>query len=470
MAKLSGGASAFCLAMMIMIGLFLGLFFGLNYPEIKRAGYTSTQCLITDKNLDQRYCCKKVCSGCSESPYGLPRCSSVVNSVNRLYDPDVCIANNRSQDYCAKPSYPCQDGYECCSECCSTCTSCSTSCSKGSCSTSCSSYTCNCFCCSSVSERYCSVVCPTCYAVTLYLQFLVNNSTRINTMYVDDTGEDFAGAQRFYSRYEVNSTTPCFYNPDNPSDVVLDKSYTAWKWVLFSFPAFFLLVSLIILTQVTTHNAIITTSIWAGLLLPLAFFLPLYTSADIPDEAGRSALFVLMLIFIFFGWFGAVLVTAKKFLDFSFKHAAIVYTIFFGIPFLILLPIYVLAGHNKGVLGAMLGFFFFGLVIFLGKKFVCRSKVIRQQDEEIVDHGHDVCHTRTVMTSEVAPHGMADGCPNRAEGDVVQMIELSTPTIAALPISDPLPPYNPHYPSSETPDTPPPTYEEVQALSKNMNT
>ncbi len=95
------------------IPLFLGLFFGLNYPgeteatfksniltillEIIRNGWPLTTCTVNDAALNTRYCCYSNCSSnCSNGGSGAQQCSNMINLVNNDYNPSRCAANSTS--------------------------------------------------------------------------------------------------------------------------------------------------------------------------------------------------------------------------------------------------------------------------------------------------------------------------------------------------------------------------------------
>ena len=211
--------------------LFIGLFFGLNYPEIQRNNYSPALCTLMDKNLSSRYCCEKTSCTCTEALSQSKSCSAMVRDFN-LYSPSACAANKTA---CPDTSQMCGDGFECCATCYQTCESCTNSCdSKGSCRTSCSSYLCNPYCCSSVSNERCMVTCPMCYNVDYQLRYTTMDNERVDSHVSTDYVKDVDAAQNALQRYNVNGTLPCWYNPADKTQVFLDVSYSWWKWFLTS--------------------------------------------------------------------------------------------------------------------------------------------------------------------------------------------------------------------------------------------
>ncbi|KAJ7578415.1 hypothetical protein C8J56DRAFT_1030818 [Mycena floridula] len=222
----------------VSLPLFFGLFFGLNYKEIIINGWPLTLCTINNATLATRYCCYSDCSNQCRTPadIGSPPCGDMGKKVDNEYSPSEC---SRNSTLCpAAAGQTCDGGYFCCSECCSTCTSCSTSCSGSgasqSCSQTCTSYSCNCYCCDSTDHRKCTLQCPTCYSVNLAVTYSPYHSNVIqsNVTYSQDFGQDSVKANAFLASHPVDSRTKCYYNPKNLAQVLLDVSFTAWKWAV----------------------------------------------------------------------------------------------------------------------------------------------------------------------------------------------------------------------------------------------
>ncbi|RIB10387.1 hypothetical protein C2G38_2020983, partial [Gigaspora rosea] len=279
----------YIISLVIALSLFFGLFFGLGYPEIKRAEYISTTCTIKNETIKSRYCCYKYCDfTCRDAPYSAPSCSSLESRWN-AFSPTQCavvlMANNSQNidDYCPidGPQATCDNGYYCCNECCSTCTSCSVG-SNGS--SSCTTYTCNCSCCSSTNHQSCQIKCPECYTVELIVQYPLWGGGIITSNIYMDYDHDVTGAQKFLSVNPVESKVRCYYNPENPLQVLLSVDYSVKTWVLVGISAFILLVIFVIGTNNIFHKVSFLQSIshrifslqsglWIGTIFPLLFFL-----------------------------------------------------------------------------------------------------------------------------------------------------------------------------------------------------
>ncbi|RIB20358.1 hypothetical protein C2G38_2179520 [Gigaspora rosea] len=224
----------YIISLVIALSLFFGLFFGLGYPEIQKAGYYPTACTIKNETIKSRYCCYRECdiTTCRNATSSSPSCSSLESRWN-AFSPTQCaavlLANNSQNidDYC--PNYgsqaTCDNGYYCCDKCCSTCTSCTPG---GSCNT----YACNCSCCDSTNHQSCQIRCPECYTVELIMQYPLWGGGIITSNIYMDYDHDVTGAQNFLSVNPVESKVRCYYNPENPLQVLLSVDYSVKTWVL----------------------------------------------------------------------------------------------------------------------------------------------------------------------------------------------------------------------------------------------
>jgi hypothetical protein len=393
---------------LMCLSLWLGIFFGLNYPEIRiNTQYKLSQCTVLSSSLTAAYCCyvnvsivsflayyccQYSCSYCSECGYfgSSASCSSVV-SKNALLDPFKC--DNGSISQCADVS-SCCNGYHCCSTCCSTCTSCSTSCSTSSsgsksCSQSCHTYSCNCYCCSSVANQRCDMICPRCYTVTVVVGYDLSkgdagsggNSSAYNSSVVIPAQSNFDehavvtktfksdldGAKAFQNSFQTNTTHQCWYDPTDYNSVVFQRGYSWWKWFLFSFPSMFLLLFLCAGTYAMIESCLlrdldsdrwkinaVQIALWMGCLFPFLFFLPLEQLAPI-SSPGRIALVVLITTFVTCGCFPLFFVYHLGPIC-SREIAVFSYYFFFGVlPIGILLPIALVGPVSAQAGKALLG-------------------------------------------------------------------------------------------------------------------
>ncbi|KAJ7768671.1 hypothetical protein DFH07DRAFT_807562 [Mycena maculata] len=228
----------------LSLPLFFGFFFGLNYPEIVRSGWPLTRCTVLASEIDSRYCCETSCSStCASAPSGAQSCSAEISSIDNGYSPAACASNST---LCPTgPGSTCNGGYNCCSTCCSTCQSCTTSCSgsPSTCTQSCTTYPCNCYCCNSTDDWACQLSCPLCYTVDVDVTYKERgSSSTVNTTYTQDFKQDLTSAKSFFNAHIANSTSFCYYNPKNDSQVVFDVKMTAWKWAITAIFGMFPLV------------------------------------------------------------------------------------------------------------------------------------------------------------------------------------------------------------------------------------
>ncbi|TFK73397.1 hypothetical protein BDN72DRAFT_199963 [Pluteus cervinus] len=225
----------------ISLVLFFPLFFKLNYPEIIKHGWPLTRCHILQSKILPRYCCETQCrTDCSSAPSGAQQCSVLISSIDSGFNPATCATNSS-----ACPSGvggACDGGYYCCSNCCQTCSNCTNTCSTScpsssstcstSCIPSCTTYSCNCSCCSNTSHRSCTLSCPSCFSVQLDLTYYTTKLALESTMYTQDFKKDNTAADNFFQAHPANSTSTCFYNSKDLTQVSFDVSFTAWKWAI----------------------------------------------------------------------------------------------------------------------------------------------------------------------------------------------------------------------------------------------
>lgn len=329
--------------------IFLGVFFGLLYPEIViNKDSIQTSCLITNSTIDSFYCPSVSCTSCSDSS-GLDGCDSV-SSYMSSFDPTKCSHNNTQN--CPISPQQCSNGYKCCQTCCQTCTSCSTSCtpssnddfvtrshmkiqstwktfntsvdedqcsiySRGSlydgspvhvdscidktsfqterCSTSCSSYPCNCYCCNSVSNLLCTITADVCYNADLFIDYDTIDDSLIRTQYIQQFGTDLAGAQNYIQNtYQIAHSYTCFYDTTNLSvvrwDILYNNGYIALSAVFGSVSFICLVIGIhtILKYEYNEVNLLQVESIfWITGFVPLIILVPVLMSAPL-SKAGRE--------------------------------------------------------------------------------------------------------------------------------------------------------------------------------------
>jgi len=72
----------------VSVSIFFGLFFGLNYPEIREHGWPASQCTVIWNRLDEYYKCSTDCSYC-DTTGSTTSCNSLINLGNS-YSPQQC--------------------------------------------------------------------------------------------------------------------------------------------------------------------------------------------------------------------------------------------------------------------------------------------------------------------------------------------------------------------------------------------
>src|SRR5688572_11852804 len=84
----------------ISLAAFIGIFFCVDYPEVKRAKYSPTICQRLSTTISPRFCCNLDCA-CSSYSKELPKCQSLV-SQSQLLSPIACSQNST---LCPKSEY-----------------------------------------------------------------------------------------------------------------------------------------------------------------------------------------------------------------------------------------------------------------------------------------------------------------------------------------------------------------------------
>jgi hypothetical protein len=316
----------------LALGLFFGIFFGLGYPEIKRAEYISTDCTIDDKTILSKYCCYKECSNCNRAKALAPRCTNLMSQWNSL-SPQACanaVATNSSlENVCPINDLKgeCNDGPYCCSTCCDPC---------------CSNCSCSCYCCSSTDRHSCQIKCPVCYSVVLtvilqkrdkwsYIPIITNITTEFR--------ENLNGAEQFLAKYPISYTVQCFYNPKDPFQALLNVNYAVKTWIGVAITFLFITIVLMygtwylfdrktsIFWDYRYRVLIMEVALWCGTITPLLLIL-----IDLIPFTNGKVLWTLAVIGVALGWAPVHTVACMRTRGWSFIAAFTVTTITLILP------------------------------------------------------------------------------------------------------------------------------------------
>ncbi|CAG8483110.1 uncharacterized protein OCT59_003731 [Rhizophagus irregularis] len=326
--------------------LFFGIFFGLGYPEIKRAGYISTNCTIDDKTILSKYCCYKECSYCGTANALIdPICSVLMYEWNSI-PPQTCakaVATNSSlANVCPINNIrgECNDGYYCCSaRCDARCSSCY-----------------NRYCCKFTFWHSCEIICPTCYSAVLTVIYQKSDNlfyTSITTNITTEYLENINAVEQILEKYPISSTVQCFYNPKDPFQVLLDINFTVNTWVAVGITASFPIIVLMygtwdLFSENTTifqgyeyRVLIMEIALWCGTIIPLLLIL-----IDLIPFTNGKVLWTLAVIGVAIGWAPVHTVTCMRTRDWSFISAFTVTTITWILPFIMFSIIAIYASNT----------------------------------------------------------------------------------------------------------------------------
>jgi hypothetical protein len=341
----------YTILLLIALGLFFGIFFGLGYPEIKRAEYISTYCTIDDKTILSKYCCYKECSSCGTANALAPKCTDLMSQWNSL-SPEKCasavLTNSSLANVCPISDLKgeCNDGYYCCSECCSTC--CDSSDTGGGC------HSCNCTCCASTARHSCQIKCPVCYSVVLTVILQKRDKwsyTPIITNITTEFREKLNGAEQFLAKYHISSTVQCFYNSRNPFQALLNIDFATKTWVAVGITASFLTILLMYGTwylfskstaiyQGYDRILIMEIALWCGTIIPSLLIL-----IDLIPFTNGKVLWTLAVIGVALGWAPAHIATCMRTRGWSFISSLTVTIISLILPLIMFAVVAIYASN-----------------------------------------------------------------------------------------------------------------------------
>jgi len=311
---------------LISLAIFFGVFFGVNYPEIKISKYTPTTCQSSSSTTNIRFCCDIKCSCDTQSH--LPKCSTLVPQSQSL-SPTTCFQNSTlcpksgSDALCYNTYFDCYDN-----KC-----------------TYCGKY---------VFKQTCKMNCTTCYDVKLNVTYDVGQQQK-NSTYTQNF-RSLDDANKFLVDHKPNDMFRCFYNPSSLTKITLNQNFTPWKWILFAFSAFPLFVCLIVLTYYALYNYIenkawrwsVISFIWIGLIVPLVILLNVWKYGLVSKEEMK----ILMIFILIFVTFGSLPVMIKFLINCKFIKSQIIYLSLMGliIPLTVYVPIILYVPSSKKIL------------------------------------------------------------------------------------------------------------------------
>ncbi|CAG8440350.1 793_t:CDS:1 [Scutellospora calospora] len=186
----------------ILFVSFIGVFFGIGYPEIQRNNFSRTSCDIIGKWNIPIYCCYKKCDRdrCINAPSNVTSCDSLKNKWNSI-DPLTCGNQCPSLD----DTSICGDGYECCVET-----------PRQICPKSGSSCYTRYECTSWVSDLRCQITCQFCYNMIIEVKYNTPQGLKIsnNTKFFDSDQDDDI-INNYMNKFLLTTSVECFYDPNN---------------------------------------------------------------------------------------------------------------------------------------------------------------------------------------------------------------------------------------------------------------
>ncbi|CAB4488070.1 unnamed protein product [Rhizophagus irregularis] len=317
-----------CLIKIIIISLaiFFGVFFGVNYPEIKRSKYTPTICQSQSSKTITKYCCDIDCT-CEKASSGLPKCETLVPQTLSL-SPIGC---NQNSTLCPKSGSDalCYVAYD---EC----------------------YNHKCLYCKYVKQQKCQMNCDTCYDIILNVMYNVGQQNK-NSTYTQNF-KSIDDANKFLNDHGPNNIFWCFYNPSSITEIILNRYFTGWRWVVFALSALPLFVCLVTLTNLALYNYIkndtrrfsVVFFIWIGIIIPLVILLNVW-KYGLVSKGNLKVLMVFILILVVIG---TLPIMIKFLIACEFTRQQIISLSFIGliIPLIVYVPIILYVPSSKNPL------------------------------------------------------------------------------------------------------------------------
>jgi hypothetical protein len=321
-----------CLIIIIIcFAIFIGVFFGVNYPEIKRSKYIPSICQSPSSTINPKYCCDIDCT-CEKAQSSLPTCKTLATQSLSLSP----IACERNSTLCPKSGSDAQC-YETNDEC----------------------HEQKCLYCKYVSHQKCQMNCTICYDVKLNVIYNVGQQQK-NSTYTQNF-KSIDDVNKFLTDHEPNDMFWCFYNPSSITEIILNRHFTSWKWIVFALSALPLFVCLITLTNLALYNFIkndawrfsVVFFIWISIIIPLVILLNVW-KYGLVSEKGYKILMVFILIFVAIG---SLPIMIKFLIICEFTGSQIISLSFIGliIPLVVYVPIILYVPSSNKILFYILG-------------------------------------------------------------------------------------------------------------------
>lgn len=275
----------------VFLVIWIGLFTGLNVPEMKRMDdYLKTKCLVNDSAILRRYCPVKSCGETCDTYTGM-QCKDVEWVIEQI-SPDTCNASAPpSLDTCPGNTY-CDDGHYCCHR---TCTTTGSGDNRRT----------TCHCTSDTDHHRCMMIPRLCYTLRLFLVYNTTDHLKISTTYDFDTKDNWGKANELQMwKYQQHHLYGCFYNIHNLGLIRWSIAYTKGFWAASGIFAFFVFIGCCVSFGMWINDDVdrgqekchmTNLCFWIAIVLGLCLFLPLGLDVHIP-EPSRTHLLRLAII------------------------------------------------------------------------------------------------------------------------------------------------------------------------------